>query len=303
MNSLLPQTVSARRDLALASAAVLAVLVFSAVFHPCAAWIAWVAAAAPTRLGAPPLAELPVDFAFLGFTFGWYAQRRRREALQQSEARCAAIIEIADDAIISIDGDGRVQLFNDGAETIFGYSASEVLGRPIEVLLPERFRAAHHRHVAAFEGSGDVSRKMHKRGELVGLRKDGSEFPAMASISRLGSGADTIFTVILHDLTDRKRAEQALKESEAHLRQAARTARLGHWIWNDTEKRFDHCSPDLASLFGYSVEEFLTRFDEPGGGRVEIHPDDRGLYAEAIRSSLEERRSYDLELRMRVADG
>ncbi len=252
---------------------------------------------------APDEALLEI-MAHAGTQLGRAIERERAgEALKQSEARCAGIIEIADDAIISIDRNRRIQLFNDGAETIFGYAAHEVLGQPVEVLLPKRFRSAHPGQILAFASSPDVSRKMANRNELVGLRKDGSEFPATASISKLGAGPDQIFTVILQDLTDLKRAEQALKENESHLRQAARTARLAHWIWDNAADRFDRCSEDLAWLFGYALDDFLVRFDSAAGILAQVHPDDRGSYGDEAKACLRAGRPYDLEFRARVADG
>ena len=118
------------------------------------------------------------------------------------------IVEIAADAIISVDETQRIILFNAGAEEIFGWSREEVLGRPLDVLLPERFRATHGRHLAAFGKGPEVARRMGERREIAGLRRDGREFPAEASISRLDTPTGRVFTVLLRDITDRKRAEE-----------------------------------------------------------------------------------------------
>ena len=132
-----------------------------------------------------------------------------------SDAWLADIVDIAHDAIIIVDQDQRVTVFNKGAEKIFEHDSRDVIGQPLDMLIPEAFRAAHGGHISAFGRSSDVSRPMSDRRELAGLRKDGTIFPAEASITKLELGETTVFTVILHDITDRKRAEAALRESEA----------------------------------------------------------------------------------------
>jgi PAS domain S-box-containing protein len=77
----------------------------------------------------------------------------------------------------------RITLFNDGACAMFGYAKDEIIGQPLEVLIPERFRSQHHAHVADFSGSNIPARKMGDRQEIFARRKDGSEFPAEASIA------------------------------------------------------------------------------------------------------------------------
>jgi PAS domain S-box-containing protein len=130
---------------------------------------------------------------------------RRRHA---SEARFAGIITIAADAIISIDEAQRITLFNSGAEAIFGYGAPEVLGQPVDLLLPERFRARHREFVQGFAAGPVESRRMGERLPIFGLRKNGEEFPAEAAISKLDLEGGHLLTVILRDISVQKRAEQ-----------------------------------------------------------------------------------------------
>ena len=121
-----------------------------------------------------------------------------------SETRFLGIVDIASDALIMLDHDLYVTTFNKGAEQIFGYAAADMIGQPLGILIPESFRATHGSHIAAFERSSQTSRPMAARGEIAGLRKDGTTFPDEASISKLRLGEETVFTVFLRDITESK---------------------------------------------------------------------------------------------------
>lgn len=141
------------------------------------------------------------------------------QELQTSQARVAGILDIADEAIISVDANQRMIIFNQGAEKIFGYAAEEIIGQPVDVLIPSNFALRHSQHITEFGRSGDVSRRMGERREIFGLRKDGSEFPAEASISKLNLAGELTFTISLRDITDRRQAEAALQETLAELKE------------------------------------------------------------------------------------
>lgn len=139
-------------------------------------------------------------------------RRQVQEALRISQARFVGILDIAGDAIISIDANQRITLFNQGAEQIFGYSAQDVIGQSLDLLIPLRFMQAHRQHVNEFNRGAVQSRQMGERREIWGRRKDGTEFPAEASISKLNLEDGITFTVILRDITDRKQVERMKKE-------------------------------------------------------------------------------------------
>ncbi|MEG4021455.1 PAS domain S-box protein [Microcoleus sp. S13C4] len=181
----------------------------------------------------------------------------RTDALQKSQARFAGILEIANDAIISVDRTQRITLFNQGAEKMFGYKMEDILGEPLNLLLPEQFRDAHPQHIKKFAHSSSRARRMGERGEILGRRRDGTQFAAEASISRLEMGDEMVFTVILRDISDRKQIEMALRNSEEQFRHAFEDASIGmaivsldgHWI---------KVNPALCQILGYSSEELLA---------------------------------------------
>jgi PAS domain S-box-containing protein len=116
-------------------------------------------------------------------------ERMRAEvALRGSEAKLAGILAIAGDAIVCIDASQRITLFNEAAERLFGYSPSEMLGQPIGLLIPARFCEAHQQHIERFSSGPDIARRMGERREVAGRRKNGEEFPADATISKLEVG-------------------------------------------------------------------------------------------------------------------
>lgn len=123
----------------------------------------------------------------------------------------ASIVAIAADGIITIDAEQQIIFFNEGAERIFGWSAGEILGQPLQVLIPERFRGVHEGHVRGFGHGRDSARKMDRRSEIAGLRRNGEEFPAEASISRVTNEGETVYTVVIRDITDRKRIADRLR--------------------------------------------------------------------------------------------
>ena len=152
----------------------------------------------------------------------FYRQNRQHratdKALQNMEARVAGFIESAMDAIIAADEDQRIVLFNAAAEQVFRWPAKAVLGRPLEILIPERLRERHRGHIERFAVTGITSRRMGDKTVLAGLRANGEEFPIEASISQHSEDGPKLFTVILRDITERTRAEKLLARSEERLR-------------------------------------------------------------------------------------
>jgi PAS domain S-box-containing protein len=151
-------------------------------------------------------------------------RRAADAALQSAQAQVGDIVDSAMDAIVSVDESQRIVLYNATAEKLFRRPRAAVLGQPLHILMPERFRAAHHGHVERFGRTGVTSRRMGEPRVLYGLRADGEEFPIEASISQHREGGRKVFTVILRDVTERVRAEEALLRSREELRELALAA-------------------------------------------------------------------------------
>ena len=167
--------------------------------------------------------------------------------IQNRQMRLDGIVSSAMDAIISIDEAQRVVLFNTAAEKVFECPASEAIGRDLDRFIPERFRAVHREHVHHFGETGATTRAMgSEHMNLSGLRTSGEEFPIDASISQVEIDGQRIFTVILRDITQRKKAEQELRRLYAEL-----------------ERRVEERTAELAAAnkeleaFGYSVSHDL----------------------------------------------
>ncbi|MCK5417643.1 MAG: PAS domain S-box protein, partial [Desulfobacterales bacterium] len=150
------------------------------------------------------------------------------ESLEHSEEQFRSVVETAIDAIITVDGRGTIIFWNPQAELMFGYSANDMIGKPVGVIMPERFRHSHQLGL-----SKAAARKKTKFAgnilELVGLRKDGNEFPLELSLASWETKDGVFFTAIIRDISERKQAEGALQAARNELehRVDERTAELG----------------------------------------------------------------------------
>ncbi len=192
---------------------------------------------------------------------------RTEEMLRFSEQRLANLLVTAPDAIIALDAEQRIFLFNQGAERIFGYTAAEVLGQPLDVLLPDRFVLRHREHIRNFSSGSESTRHMSRRPEVVGRRRDGTEFPAEASISRLTLNGQISYFAIVHDIAERKQAEAALLERETQYRRIFETSSDGLMI-AARDGTLVEANPAFCDMLGYTAAELVGR-----NGRQYLPPD------------------------------
>lgn len=168
------------------------------------------------------------------------------------------ILESAMDAVVSTDEHGKIFIFNSAAERIFGYARAAVMGRDLAMLIPQRYRADHPRHMHDFGQTNSTSRKMGGLGQIFGLRSDGTEVPLETSISQIDSTNGKIFTAILRDISERKKYELALTNSEHRLRQILDNMTEGYQIVG-FDWRYKYFNQAFVAHSRYSAEELKAR--------------------------------------------
>ena len=169
----------------------------------------------------------------------------------QSEERFRSVTESAMDAIISVDSNGTILSWNHGAQHLFGYAHDEMVGQPLTLLMPARYRGpcldGFNRVVATGQ-----QRLMGKTLEVYGLTRDGDEFPVELSLSSWQTGDRTFFGAIIRDITERKQAEEALRQSEAHYRALVEGSLQGIAIARQDGTRV-FANTALARMLGYEA--------------------------------------------------
>src|SRR3989454_8328244 len=184
------------------------------------------------------------------------ARKRTEEALQKSEEGFRAVAETAADAIVSADKRGHITYFNPGAERIFGYAARDVIGSPLTLLMPKRFHDAHRQGLARFFTTGEA-RVIGRTVELVGRRKDGTEFSLELSLASWKAGGDTFFTGVLRDITERKQTEDALRAIEQRFRLMVTSVKDYAIFMLDPEGHIASWNEGAERIKGYTADEII----------------------------------------------
>ena len=189
------------------------------------------------------------------------AHMRLRDAFRENEERTRLIVENALDVVVTIDAAGRVTGWNPQAEATFGWPRGEILGRLLsDTIIPERYRAAHANGLARFLATGEGP-VLNRRIELSALHRDGHEFPIELSISPARVGSVVTFSAFIRDITERTRAETALRDSERRYRLLAENVQDVIALF-DMDFQLVYISPSIERLRGYSVAETLSQTRE-----------------------------------------
>jgi PAS domain S-box-containing protein len=238
-----------------------------------------------------------------------FALEGRDLAVQQGERRTRSIIETANEAVVGMDASGSITDWNRAAEATFGWSREEAVGRRLaDTVIPEPYRKDHRKGLERFIATGEA-RLLNKRIEIEALHREGHEFPVELTISALREGGSVSFIAFVHDITERKRAEEALRESEAALREVME-ARYGSLVERLPaivyEAEFGergvwrYVSPQIEGMLGFSPERWTA---EPDLWWRQLHPDDRTRAIADEARSRETGEPLNSEYRMLARDG
>ena len=221
----------------------------------------------------------------LGFTYIVFdIVARMRDELMHRERRFRGLLESAPDAIVIVAPDGRIVMVNEQAGQVFGYDPSELVGNPVEILLPEKARAIHTGHRASYYGR-PATRPMGTGMELTARRRDGTVFPAEISLSPIEAEEGMLVTSVIRDITERRRAEE---DRERLLAEA------------ETERERQRIGMDLHDGVIQAIYAVGLNL-EAAADDVKEHPDevrrriDRAI--DQLNDTIRDIRSYIFELR------
>ena len=223
-------------------------------------------------------------------------RKRVQEALVASEEHFRRVFATATDAIVTIDEASRILFANPATTRIFGFDTGELIGQPITILMPASLRKCHvsgHAHYLEI-----VQQTLTRLAvELVGLGKDGQEFPVEVSFVEVSRQGQRLFTGFIRDLRERKHAELLIRGSEEQLRLLIDS--IPQLIWTaGPDGSVDYHNGRLLAYHGQPIERI-----QRNGAATLIHPDDRNRAADTWREALASGSGYEVEARLLGADG
>src|SRR5215470_6197463 len=216
---------------------------------------------------------------------------------KRSEELYRIVVETASDAVITADDSGLILFTNPATQRIFGYDSTELIGRPLTTLMPEFMRKLHEAGFKRYIATGQ--RHINWQGtELIGLRKNGGEFPLEIAFGEQIRNGHRVFTGFVRDISEKKRAEEALRRSEVYLEEAQRLSHTGSFGW-DVSNGEIYWSAETFRIFEYqptskvTIEMVLQR----------THPEDRLVVQQLIERVSRERTDFDVEHRLLLPNG
>ena len=280
------------------SLAVIAVGLVAAIFIP--------ALGSPVNWVSRVMQYIGAGFALVAIIVAGRLARDRGHSLEETlsrffsnaEAGYKSLIETATDAIVVFDAADRVLVWNQAAEQMFGYSSREAIGSSFFALAIPDESAGVIRNKFTVPATADPDPDAHKSVEITARKKDGSRFPAGLSLSRHMAAGTLVSTCIIRDLTERKKTEDALRESEERLRLAQEAGNVGIWDWDllSGEVRWTR---ELEAIYGMKPGSVHTYQDF----QDRVYPDDIGRLERMLSAAVDQHKPFDYEFRIRRPDG
>ncbi|MFC1734459.1 PAS domain S-box protein, partial [candidate division KSB1 bacterium] len=228
------------------------------------------------------------------------SQAHRKEieqALRNSETRNRTLIDTAVDAIITIDYKGTIESVNSAFVKMFGYHENEVIGQNVKVLMDEPYHSKHDQYLHNYLNIG--KRKIIGIGrEVTARKKDGTIINIDLAVSEMKLGDSIKFAGIIHDVTERKSAENQLRLSEMRLERAQEIAHMGNWEWDVMTGELIW-SEETCRIFGLHPDKDIATF---GLYKKRIHPEDKERLNKVVESAVNEGISYEIEHRIIRSD-
>jgi PAS domain S-box-containing protein len=244
--------------------------------------------------GFYPDKQLQKVICDIGVQLGRVIERQRSvSAILDIEMKFRAVAESANEAVISADNKGNIIYINKSTERIFGYKKHELMGKPIYIIMPERYRKRYSEALSEFLKKG-TGRLHGKNTELGGRRKDGSEFPLELSLAAWETSSGYYFTGMIRDITRRKLAEEKLMKSEKQLRDAQHLAKLGSFEW-DIPGSTVALSEELYNIYGITAGKFGVTFES---FLKFVHPEEREFVHQNMLTASSLGKPFDIEYRI-----
>ena len=224
-------------------------------------------------------------------------RRQTDHQLHRTEKQLANILGFAAESIIAVNEDYQIIVFNKAAEKTFGYSAQEALGQSLDLLIPDRLVKVHREHFRNFAALPEMARQREHRQGFVAKRKDGSEFPVEIGLSNLETDNGIIFTAMILDITERKRAEEAIHQNEREMRALVTSLDDIVFVFDEQGTYLNVWAADESMLAQPKAQLLGKRIDEVLG-------EENGRpFTETIKRVLASGRSEIIEYPLQVAGG
>ncbi|TGK03786.1 PAS domain S-box protein [Leptospira semungkisensis] len=256
----------------------------------------------PTFL-ALAISSTTILFTLFAFAVNWFLRYRVLvQNLRASESRLRTIITTAVDGIMIIDYQGRINDFNPSAELIFGYKRSEVIGKNIRELMPDPYYSSKGTE-PKYSLSAGFAKIVGTSKEVIGLRKDGSDFPIRLAIGHARLSGEDLFVGFVTDISERKMIESALKQSEQQVRSLIENIPgITYRCLPGRDWKILFMSDASESITGYPASDFVRT--EPARSFKElVHLEDLQRIEEEIDSAIFEKRAFTLEYRITDKNG